>query len=76
MLKVRLLGLDDHSKKLVLESRLCDDEVDDGTLGSRLWLVMRVDELGLQVEFEAWGNLNIFGSESDGETSSLLDKLF
>ena len=52
LLKVWLFDLDNHSKKLVFKTGLCHNKVDDCTLSSSFWLVMWVDELGLEIKFE------------------------
>ena len=74
-LELRLLDTDDHSKKLVLKTELCHNEVDNRALGSSLRLVMRVNQLGLEVELEAVSNLDFFRAELDHECLASLDEL-
>jgi len=52
LLKVWLLVLDNQGQKLVLKTTLSDDEVDDCALSGCFWLVVWVDELGLEEELE------------------------
>jgi hypothetical protein len=52
LFKIWFFNLDNHSKKLILKTRLCDNKVNNCALSSSFWLVMRVDELGLKIEFE------------------------
>lgn len=75
LLKIWLLDFDNHCKQLIFKTRLCNNEVDDGTLSSGLWLVVRVNQLGLQVQLERVGNLNILRSKSNCVVLTLLDKL-
>ena len=49
LLKLGLLNTDNHRKQLVFEATLCDNEVDNGALGSSLRLIVGVVELRLQV---------------------------
>jgi hypothetical protein len=75
LLKIWLLDTDDHSKKLIFETGLCDNEVDNSTLSGSLWLVVRIDEFGLQIELESVSNLDVLGSESHSEVLTFLDEL-
>jgi hypothetical protein len=50
--KFGLLNTHNHSKELVLKTRLCNNEIHNCALSGRLWLVMRIDQLGLQVKLE------------------------
>jgi len=52
LFEIWLLDSDDHCQELILKTGLSDDEVDDCALSSGFWLVMRVDKLGLKIEFE------------------------
>ncbi len=75
LLEVGFLDSHDHGKKLVLKTRLSDDEVDDGALGGSLWLIVGVDKLGLQVELEVRHHLNVLGTNLNREVLALLDEL-
>lgn len=59
LLKIGFLDFDNHGKKLIFKTTLGDNEVDNGALGSSFGLVMWVDKLGLEVEFELWAHLDI-----------------
>lgn len=50
--EIRSLLLDNEGKDLVLETRLCDRKVDQGTLGLNLGWVVRALQLGVQVQGE------------------------
>jgi len=60
LLKIGFFDLDNHGKKLIFKTTLSDNEVDNGALGSSFRLVMWVDKLGLEVEFELWAHFYIF----------------
>lgn len=70
-----LLDTHDHSEELIFETGFSDNEVDDCALSGRLGLVVRVDELGLEVEFEGRSDFNVLGSEFDEDGLSFLDEL-
>lgn len=75
LLEIWLLDSDNHCQKLILKTRLSDDEVNDCALSSGFWLVVRVDKLGLKIQFEGVAQFNIFGTKFDGEALTLLDEL-
>mmetsp|Transcript_20735 Transcript_20735/g.31878 ORF Transcript_20735/g.31878 Transcript_20735/m.31878 type:complete len:312 (-) Transcript_20735:10389-11324(-) len=75
LLEVGLLDLDNHSQELVLKTGLSNNKVDDCALGGSLGLVVRVDELGLEVKLEGGSDLNIFRAESHHEGLALLHEL-
>jgi hypothetical protein len=57
--EIRLFYSNDHGKKLVFETVFCDNEINDCTLGSGFGLVVRVEELGLEIKFEVGVDFNI-----------------
>lgn len=75
LFEIGLLNSDNHCKKLIFKTSLSDNEVNDGTLGSNLGFVMRIEHLGLQVELESGGDFDILGTDSDDVGSTLLDVL-
>ena len=50
--KFGFLDANDHSKQLVLETTLSDNEINDCALSCSFWTVVRIDQLSLQVELE------------------------
>lgn len=71
LLELSLFLVDDIGKKLFLESLLCDNEVNDGTLGGHLWRIVWVQHLGLEIELECHGIIHIVTSKSDLITGTL-----
>lgn len=62
LFKIWLFNLDDHCKKLVFETGFSYNKVNDCALSSSFWLVMWVDEFGLEIQGELVGDFNIFTS--------------
>ena len=46
----------------------------NGALRGSLWLVVRINQLGLQVEFKSLVNLDFFGSQLHEEVLTALDE--
>ena len=74
-LKLRLLNTDDHSKKLVLKTAFSYNEVHDRALSGSLGLVVRVDQLSLNIKLEGFCNFHFLRSKFDKKSLALLDKL-
>jgi hypothetical protein len=75
LLEIGLLDTDDHGEELIFETRLSDNEVNDCALGGGFGLVMRVDELGLQVQLEGGHHLDFLRSDLHAEVLTLLHEL-
>ena len=73
--KLWLLCLDNKGQQLILETTLRHNEVDYRALSSSLWLVVWIDKLSLQEEFEATNDLNLLRTESYVLGIALLYKL-
>mmetsp|Transcript_61973 Transcript_61973/g.109030 ORF Transcript_61973/g.109030 Transcript_61973/m.109030 type:complete len:440 (+) Transcript_61973:567-1886(+) len=72
LFKLRALGTDHLGQELVLETALSGDEVDQCALSSNLGLVVRIGELGLQVQLELAVVLNLLTAEAEVEIASFL----
>ena len=72
LLEVGPLDADDLGEQLVLEARLGRDEVDERALRRDLGFVVRVRELGLEVEREARVVLHLLAAELKKECAPLL----
>lgn len=75
LLQVRALLVDYQGQQLVLQTTLCDSEVDEGGLGLDLRRVVGVAELGVQDELEVLVVLHILVPQLDIQAASL-HKLF
>ena len=73
-MKVEPFLLDDDVEQLVLQPLLLDHEVDDGHLGGNLGGVVRVGQLGREVQPKVWGVVNFFVPELDAQRVALLDE--
>jgi hypothetical protein len=52
LLELSFFLVDDVSQELLLETLLCDDEVDNSTLGGNLWWIIWVEHFGLEIKLE------------------------
>jgi len=74
-IKLRLLNTDDHSKKLVLKTTFSYNKVHDCALSSSLRLVVRVNQLSLNIKLEGFCNFHFLRSKFDKKSLALLDEL-
>lgn len=72
LLEFRLLDSDNHCKKLVFKTALCDDEVDDRAHSSSLGTVVGVRQFSLQVQLEAIGDFDVLRTNLDVQSAALL----
>lgn len=54
MLQVRSFLIDHLGQELVLQTIPGHSKIDEGGLGLNLWLVVRIGQLGVEDESEAW----------------------